>query len=169
MDAVYPESAPECAVVDVGEALFWFGVMQAVAIIVLALFEGLQVYSINKTAKYISKRFDEILPPGTKAGDIFSQGVLSFMKRLNDSPEDAAAVGSFVRGSALAAWSEVSAHVPLLKGGAESSEAMEKLKKKYPLLGLAEAVASVVLPAVQQKVSETATQQRPTSGRGPRF
>jgi len=136
--------------------------------IALVIFEGLQVFIMNLTLRNIKAKLELVVPDGKPAAVILSDTVFEFMRAINENKHgEAQAVGGFIRGAALAAFEEVKGKIPMLGGGAQMDESLEKLAKKNPWVGIALGAAQTFGPIIQAKMNEKpGVNNAPRPGKG---
>lgn len=131
------------------------------AIVFLAIFEGLQLSILSWQAWQIRRKMANILPEGLTAGQAMADGVMEFMKRINNNPEDAKVVGGFVRGCAIVGWDEISKRVPMLNN--QANPQMEKMLARNPWASVAMGIAQAVVPhlGIKEKVDAAINPNQP--------
>lgn len=126
------------------------------AILFLAVFEGLQLSILSYQAWLIRRRLDTLVPPEATPGAILADAVVQFMKCVQENKNgEAQVVGGFIRGAAVAAFEEVKGKIPILGGGTEVLDKnLEKLSRQNPWAGLLFGFAQAAAPYIAQKVQE---------------
>ena len=147
--------------------------MDYLALILFAfvLMEALQVFLLSQAVKQIKSKVYELVPDGITPGQVVADAVICFMKDVQTDPEKGQIVAGFLQKSAIVAFEGVKQKIPMLGGAANGTdEAMEKLAKKNPYVGLALGLAQTFGPVLAQKVQEgKANAPKSSSGRSGSF
>ena len=142
--------------------------MDYLALILFAfvLMEALQVFLLSQAVKQIKSKVYELVPDGITPGQVVADAVICFMKDVQTDPEKGQIVAGFLQKSAIVAFEGVKQKIPMLGGvTGGTDEAMEKLAKKNPYIGLALGLAQAFGPMVVQKAQEAKT-NAPSSSKG---
>lgn len=127
------------------------------AILFLAVFEGLQLSILSYQAWLIRRRLDTLVPPDATPGAILADAVVQFMKCVQENKNgEAQIVGGFIRGAAVAGFEEIKGKIPLLNaGGTEQIDKnLERLSRQNPWAGLLFGFAQAAAPYIADSVSK---------------
>ena len=134
-----------------------------------AIAEVLQVWLLRSAVVKIKERMDDLAPADKRMGTILAETAIDFMRMLNENKNgEAQVVGGFILGASLAAFDEVKGKIPMIGGGAQRDESLEKLAKRNPWVGIALGAVNTFGPVLQAKMNEKGGGNVPgkPSGRG---
>lgn len=132
----------------------------ALAILFLAVFEGVQLAILSWQALQIRRKMAAILPEGLTAGQAIAEAVFVFMEEIQKDPKKAEVVGGFIRGSAEAAWDQVSKKVPMLQGAGAASVQLDRIASKNPWMGFGLGLAQGFAPMAQEALANRSQAQK---------
>lgn len=127
------------------------------AILFLAVFEGLQLSILSYQAWLIRRRLDTLVPPDATPGAILADAVVQFMRCVQENKNgEAQIVGGFIRGAATAGFEEIKGKIPMLGGGTDQLDKnLERLSRQNPwaglLFGFAQAASPYIIKTVQEQ------------------